>query len=166
MTIKHRSHWVTHSLTTTSPSGHRLLLAWNPQAHRVDPLLPFRLISPPAPPCWLSLSSMNLLSSLLRQSFSFSRSFYIEPTTHYLTWLIPTHSSGFSSNIIYSGRFCWGPQSSCGFPVTTCHNSVVSLLHSVWLFMCLCGSIAHCLPCLSRDLTWGLACLGLQIDPQ
>lgn len=132
MTMKHRSDWVTHNLNTTSPSGHPLLLS--PQSgvpaclpassHTLSPMLAASQFHEPAE---LSLKTEPFLIQILLHR------------THntVLTWLIPTHSLGFSSNIIYSGRLRWGPSPAVVSqlqPVTI----QLSLFSTVYDYSCAC----------------------------
>lgn len=140
-------------ITLPPPASQRLwgiplVLGWNSQAPRAwQPLLPSLPHLAPRPgslhlPCRLSPGSMDLLLALLTQGLSSFGCFYLEPTTHHFTWLIPIHSSGLSSNVTCSGGLCWGPQPRSGLPVTNSHNSVVSLLHSMQLYTYLWSSLS------------------------
>lgn len=124
---------------------------------------PLALLS--ALPCWLSLSFMDLLISLLTQGISSFGCFHLEAATHYLIRLIPTHSS-------VSAQTSPVQEVSDGAPSPAlAPNNKLSQLNYISFSQCaiihvrvwLCVIALHCL---SKCLKWSLVCLGSQIYSQ
>lgn len=124
---------------------------------------PLALLS--ALPCWLSLSFMDLLISLLTQVISSLGCFHLEAATHHLIWLIPTHSSVLAQTLpvqeVSAGAPSPAPAPSSKLSQFSCISSSQCVIIHVRMWLCVIA-----LHCFSKCLKWGLVCLGSQIYSQ